>query len=65
MHRVAPTVLGTMLLITSLCQGQSLANAARENRKQKEKDGAHNVASGASAKIDYRFDHGAVFQFAS
>lgn len=26
---------------------------------------AHNVASGASAKIDYRFDKGAVFQLAS
>jgi len=160
MHKVAPTVLGTMLLITSFCQGQSLADAARENRKQKTKDGssapkvittddfsappdvtihlvpgttstgqgtlaapgrgkhsylvtnldatrflnggifhivitvgtgaseasfdlypqgvplpseglphplagAHNVASGASAKIDYRFDHGGVFQFAA
>ena len=40
MHRVAPTVLGTMLLITSFCQGQSLADAARENRKQKTKDGS-------------------------
>jgi len=149
-----------MLLITSICQGQSLADAARENRKQKAKDGsaatkaiptddfsappdvtihlvpgttstgqgtfvapgrgkhtylitnldatrflnggifhivitvgggvseasfdlypqgvplpseelphslasAHNVPSGASAKIDYRFAHGGVFQFAA
>lgn len=160
MHRVSPIVLGTMLLITSFCQGQSLADAARENRKQKAKDGSaptkvittddfsaapdvtihlvpgttstgqgtlvapgrgkhhyvvtnldatrflnggtfhilitagtgaseasfdlypqgvplpsegfpqslagtHNVASGASAKIDYRFSHGGVFQLAA
>lgn len=39
MRRVAPIVLGLMLLITSICHGQSLADAARENRKQKAKDG--------------------------
>ena len=40
MHRVASIVLGPMLLIASICHGQSLADAARENRKQKAKDGA-------------------------
>ena len=39
MHRVTANVLGAMLLITSFCHGQSLADAARENRKQKAKDG--------------------------
>ena len=39
MHRCAPVVLGSMLLIASTCHGQSLADAARENRKQKSKDG--------------------------
>ena len=44
MHRVARIVLGTILLIASLCpsicHGQSLAYAAREHRKQKAKDGS-------------------------
>jgi hypothetical protein len=35
MHRVTLSFLSMMLLIASLCQGQSLADAARENRKQK------------------------------
>jgi len=39
MHRVVPIVLGTMLLMASVCYGQSLADAARENRKQKSNDG--------------------------
>ena len=160
MHRVILNALGAMLLIASVCHGQSLADAARENRKQKTKDadatarvitgddfsgpqevtihlvpgtsstgqgtvvapgrgkhgyavtyldatrftgggvlhititvgdgaseasfdlypqgarlpsegfpnslaGAHNVRSGAGAKIDYRFDHGGIFQLAA
>lgn len=160
MRRVTSNVLGAMLLIASLCHGQSLADAARENRKQRVKDGdgatrvitsddfsgspevtihlvpgtsstgqgtvvapgrgkhayavtnldatrfsgggvlhititigdgvseasfdlypqgarlpsegmpnslasAHNVRSGAGAKIDYRFDHGSMFQLAA
>jgi hypothetical protein len=40
MHRVAPIVLGLILLIANICEGQSLADAARENRKQKAKDGS-------------------------
>jgi hypothetical protein len=40
MHRVASMVLGPMLLVASICHGQSLGDAARENRKQKAKDGA-------------------------
>lgn len=35
MHRVVAIALGTVLLIGSFCYGQSLADAARENRKQK------------------------------
>jgi hypothetical protein len=31
-------VLGPMLLIAAICQGQSVADAARDNRKQKTKD---------------------------
>jgi len=40
MRRVAPIALGPMLLIASICHGQSLADAARANRKQKAKDGS-------------------------
>ena len=40
MHRVAPIVVVILLLITGICQAQSLADAARENRKQKAKDGS-------------------------
>jgi hypothetical protein len=159
MHRIAPMVLGSIVLMASVCHGQSLADAARENRKQKGADGsaaprvitsddlsappdvihlvpgaastgqgtvvapgrgkhgylvtnldatrftnggvlhititvgdgtseasfdlypqglrlpsegmpnslagAHNIRSGAGAKIDYRFDHGSVFQLAA
>lgn len=160
MRRVAPIVFVPIVLAASFCHGQSLADAARENRKQKTKDGsaatkvitsddfsapsqvtihlvpgttstgegnvvapgrgkhgyvitnldatqftnggvlhititagngaseasfdlypqgaslpseglpnslagAHNVRSGAGAKIDYHFDHGSVFQFAA
>lgn len=159
MRRSAPIILGLMMSIAGICHGQSLADAARENRKQK-KDGettpkvitsddfsappdvtihmvpgttstgqgtvaapgrgkhafavtnldatrftsggvlhititvgdgvseasfdlfpqgahlpsegipnslasAHNIRSGAGAKIDYRFDHGGVFQLAA
>lgn len=39
MCRVTSYVLCAMLLVTSLCRAQSLADAARENRKQKAKDG--------------------------
>lgn len=39
MHRVALSVLGTILLIAAFCHGQSLADAARENRKQKAQNG--------------------------
>lgn len=42
MHRVALT-LGSILLIATICHGQSLADAARENRKQK--------ANGSAAKV--------------
>jgi hypothetical protein len=35
MHRVTLPALSIVLLIGSLCQGQSLADAARENRRQK------------------------------
>lgn len=35
MHRVATIVLAATLLTGSFCYGQSLADAARENRKQK------------------------------
>ena len=45
MHRVALQVVATMLLIAGICRAQSLGDAARENRKQKAKDG------GASAKV--------------
>lgn len=161
MLRTARVVVGVLLLSASICHGQSLADAARENRKQKAKDGsaiakvvtgddlsgspqaivirlvpgttssgegsvvapgrgkhryvattldasrftaggvlhititvgngiseasfdlypeglplpsegmpnslasAHNIRSGAGAKIDYRFDHGSVFQLAA
>lgn len=160
MQRSGRIVLGPILLVASICHGQSLADAARENRKQKAKDGdtaskvitsddfsappditihlvpgtsstgqgtvaapgrgkhaylitnldatrftsggvlhititvgegvseasfdlypqgarlpsegmpnslasAHNIRSGAGAKIDYRFDHGSVFQLAA
>jgi len=40
MHRTAPIALAPILLIASLCHGQSLGDAARENRKQKAKDGS-------------------------
>jgi hypothetical protein len=36
MHQVARIGLGAFLLIASLCHGQSIADAARANRKQKE-----------------------------
>jgi len=36
MHRTAPIVLAQMLLIAGICHGQSLADAARANRKQKD-----------------------------
>lgn len=160
MRRTARIVFGALLLSASICYGQSLADAARENRKQKTNNGsaprvvtsddlsgapaaviihlvpgttstgqgslvgpgrgkhryvvttldasrcsgggvlhititmgngtseasfdlypdgmplptegwpnslasAHNLRSGAVAKIDYRFDHGSVFQFAA
>lgn len=160
MHRSAPIILGLTISIAGICHGQSLADAARENRKQKPRDGdttakvitsddfsappditihmvpgttangqgtvaapgrgkhafavtnldatrftgggvlhititvgdgvseasfdlfpqgahlpaegipnslasAHNIRSGAGAKIDYRFDHGGVFQLAA
>jgi hypothetical protein len=45
MRRVAPTLLGTFLLVVGLCHGQSLADAARENRKQKAKE------ANSSAKV--------------
>ena len=35
MHRFAPIVWASMLLIATICYAQSLADAARENRKQK------------------------------
>lgn len=38
MHRVAPIVLGMLLLIGNICHGQSLGDAARQNRKQQGKD---------------------------
>ena len=38
MRRSAPIILGLMMSIAGICHGQSLADAARENRKQK-KDG--------------------------
>ena len=44
MHRVTP-IFGSILLIATICHGQSLADAARENRKQKAKDG------GAATKV--------------
>jgi hypothetical protein len=40
MYRIAPMALGSMLLMASVCHGQSLADAARENRKQKGADGS-------------------------
>jgi len=39
MHRSARILLGSMLLSASICHGQSLADAARDNRKQKAKNG--------------------------
>lgn len=39
MYRVA-SILVPMMVIASFCHGQSLADAARENRKQKAADGA-------------------------
>jgi hypothetical protein len=39
MHRHAFTLLASLVLIASYCPGQSLADAARENRKQKATDG--------------------------
>ena len=39
MYRVATVILVPMLLVASICHGQSIADAARENRKQKAKDG--------------------------
>jgi hypothetical protein len=46
MHRVALTVLALMLLAASQCHGQSLADAARENRKQKANGSATKVVTG-------------------
>jgi hypothetical protein len=43
MHPSAPKILGTLLLFAGLCHGQSLADAARENRKQKTGDGTSKV----------------------
>lgn len=44
MHRTVPIVLAPMLLIAGICHGQSLADAARENRKQQVKgEGATKV----------------------
>ena len=40
MCRVALKILGPMLLIANICYAQSLGDAARDNRKQKAKDGA-------------------------
>jgi hypothetical protein len=40
MRRVAPIVLGPILLMATVCHAQSLADAARENRKQKAQDGS-------------------------
>jgi hypothetical protein len=40
MGRVTLTVWGSILLIATLCHGQSLADAARENRKQKASNGS-------------------------
>jgi hypothetical protein len=40
MYRVPAIVLGLMLLIASVSQAQSLADAARANRKQKAQDGS-------------------------
>jgi hypothetical protein len=48
MHRVAAVALGTMLLIGSFCYGQSLADAARANRKQKADAGS---STEAAAKV--------------
>jgi hypothetical protein len=43
MNLAAPRVLGAMLLLASICHGQSLADAARDNRKQKTGDAATKV----------------------
>jgi hypothetical protein len=40
MDRIATTTLGSILLVASLCHGQSLGDAARNNRNQKAKDGS-------------------------
>src|SRR5215468_4425638 len=40
MHRVAPIMLGLLLILAGMSRGQSLADAARDNRKQKTRDGA-------------------------
>jgi hypothetical protein len=40
MHRVTPNVLGLILLIGGIGHAQSLADAARANRKQKAREGA-------------------------
>lgn len=39
MRRIVPTILPTLLLIGGLCHGQSLGDAARQIRQQKQKDG--------------------------
>jgi hypothetical protein len=38
-RRIVPTILATLLLIGGLCHGQSLGEAARQIRQQKQKDG--------------------------
>lgn len=38
MRRIVPTIFLTLLLIGGLCHGQSLGEAARQTRKQKQKD---------------------------
>jgi hypothetical protein len=38
-RRIVPTILPTLLLIGGLCHGQSLGDAARQIRPQKQKDG--------------------------
>ena len=38
-RRIVPTILATLLLIGGMCHGQSLGEAARQIRQQKQKDG--------------------------
>ena len=40
MHRVTPHVLALIMLIAGISHAQSLADAARANRKQKAREGA-------------------------